>query len=178
MLAEANRWEEAIECYGQALAVQADYHDARFNRSLAYLMQGDFERGWPEYETRWLCKTFPSPLRYTQRLLLRRTAERRFPNPDAGSEVLRRAGSREESGSSEYLRTGVSNNFEVVKPPLSGKAASSSMPSRVWAIRLQFVRYIPMAARAAAAACDFCKRKHRCIGCWKNTPERHGGCGE
>ena len=32
----------------------------------------------------------------------------RFRNPDAGSEVLRRAGSNvEESGSSEYLRTGV-----------------------------------------------------------------------
>ena len=34
--------------------------------------------------------------------------EKRFHHPDAGSEVLRRAGSSvEESGPSEYLRTGV-----------------------------------------------------------------------
>jgi hypothetical protein len=51
--------------------VQDDFHDARFNRALAYLMLGDFQRGWPEYESRWLCKTFPSPLRYTQHPLWR-----------------------------------------------------------------------------------------------------------
>jgi len=71
ILAEANRWEEAIAGYHQALAVQSDYHDARFNLALALLMNGDFERGWTEYEARWKCETFPSPLRYTQRPLWR-----------------------------------------------------------------------------------------------------------
>jgi hypothetical protein len=32
-------------------------------------MNGDFERGWKEYESRWKCESFPSPLRYTQRPL-------------------------------------------------------------------------------------------------------------
>jgi tetratricopeptide (TPR) repeat protein len=71
VLADADRWEEAIPMYHQALAVQHDYHEARFNLSLALLMLGDFERGWVEYETRWKCEDFPSPLRYTQRPLWR-----------------------------------------------------------------------------------------------------------
>jgi tetratricopeptide (TPR) repeat protein len=71
VLAEANQWQAAIQCYDQALAIDADFSDARFNRSLAYLMGGDFDRGWPEYESRWLCEKFPSPLRYTQRPLWR-----------------------------------------------------------------------------------------------------------
>jgi tetratricopeptide (TPR) repeat protein len=71
VLGEANRWDAAIECYDQALVVQSDYYEAKFNRSLALLMKGDFERGWAEYESRWLCSSFPSPQRYTQRPLWR-----------------------------------------------------------------------------------------------------------
>ena len=71
ILAEADRFLEAIDGYGQALTVQADYHEARFNRALALLMLGDFDRGWIEYESRWNCDSFPSPARYTHRPMWR-----------------------------------------------------------------------------------------------------------
>jgi tetratricopeptide (TPR) repeat protein len=69
VLADANRWDEAIVNYRKAIALQEDLHEARFNLSLALLMCGDFEQGWKEYESRWKCETFPSPMRYTQKPL-------------------------------------------------------------------------------------------------------------
>src|SRR5262249_26436154 len=33
-----------------------DYPEAHFGRSLIWLLRGEFERGWPEYECRWKCK--------------------------------------------------------------------------------------------------------------------------
>ncbi|HZK79433.1 MAG TPA: hypothetical protein VFC46_00160, partial [Humisphaera sp.] len=66
-------------------------------------------------------------------------ANKRFDNPDAGSEVLRRAGSNaEESGSSEYLRTGVADyetissgtgRSEVAKPSKARPAPAGKRPA-------------------------------------------------
>ena len=36
---------------------------AHWNRALAWLLAGDFEQGWPEYEWRWQWKDFPSSKR-------------------------------------------------------------------------------------------------------------------
>ena len=47
------RLEDAVEAYSQPLAFDPDNVELRFHRSLARLMQGDFARGWDEYETRW-----------------------------------------------------------------------------------------------------------------------------
>jgi tetratricopeptide (TPR) repeat protein len=55
-LAGAGKPEEALESYGRALALRPDYPEARFGRSLVWLLRGEFERGWPEYEWRWKCK--------------------------------------------------------------------------------------------------------------------------
>ncbi len=49
-----------------ALRLQPDYPNARWNRSLAWLSQGDFKRGWSEYEWRWQrgetrLRHFPEP---------------------------------------------------------------------------------------------------------------------
>ncbi len=38
--------------------MRPDYPDAYMNRALTYLLQGDFERGWTDYEWRWKCKDF------------------------------------------------------------------------------------------------------------------------
>ncbi len=39
--------------YEKALQLQSDHAEAHWNRSLLWLLYGDFERGWPEYEWRW-----------------------------------------------------------------------------------------------------------------------------
>src|SRR5262249_18345434 len=58
--------ERAIAQYERAIALKPDYPDAHWNRSLAWLLQGDFARGWADYEWRWRCRrTTPLP-QFTQ----------------------------------------------------------------------------------------------------------------
>lgn len=45
--------DEAITIYRQILAQNPDYALAHFSLGLAYLTQGNFTAGWPEYEWRW-----------------------------------------------------------------------------------------------------------------------------
>lgn len=48
--------------YARAVELKPDYADAHWNRSLLWLLRGDFERGWPAYEWRWRCsRTLPKP---------------------------------------------------------------------------------------------------------------------
>lgn len=42
----------AVECYGRALQLNPDDVEVDWNRALAWLAQGDYARGWPEYEWR------------------------------------------------------------------------------------------------------------------------------
>lgn len=51
-----HRFEEAAAHYRQALALKPDHAEAAWNQSLLWLLQGDYERGWPAYEARWRCK--------------------------------------------------------------------------------------------------------------------------
>jgi Flp pilus assembly protein TadD len=53
ILADQHRPEEALHCYDEAVRIRPDYAEAHLNRALTYLVQGDFARGWPEYEWRW-----------------------------------------------------------------------------------------------------------------------------
>jgi len=43
----------ALASYNQAIASRPEYALARVNRAMAYLMAGDYERGWADYEWRW-----------------------------------------------------------------------------------------------------------------------------
>lgn len=72
-LSKAQRIDEALEHYERAIAAWPDYPDAHMNRALTYLLTGDFQRGWPEYEWRWKCKDFDA---------------RRFPQPRWRGEPL------------------------------------------------------------------------------------------
>ncbi len=45
--------EEAIDCFSRVLALQPEHANARWNRSLAFLISGDFTRGFADYEYRW-----------------------------------------------------------------------------------------------------------------------------
>jgi len=59
-LAKKGLLGEAIASYRRAIGLQPDFPDAHWNLALILLMQGDFERGWREYEWRWRRKNFPS----------------------------------------------------------------------------------------------------------------------
>jgi tetratricopeptide (TPR) repeat protein len=50
---QANRHAQARPRYEQALALAPDNPDIRFNFSLSLLADGDYERGWALYESRW-----------------------------------------------------------------------------------------------------------------------------
>ncbi len=49
----SGRHDEALAEYERAIAIAPDHVGARFNRSLLFLLQGDYPRGWTEYEGRW-----------------------------------------------------------------------------------------------------------------------------
>jgi tetratricopeptide (TPR) repeat protein len=43
----------AMEAFDQSIFLRPDYPEAHMNRGLQYLLQGDFRRGWADYEWRW-----------------------------------------------------------------------------------------------------------------------------
>jgi len=47
------RFEEALACYDQVLSLAPEDYQAHWNRALLFLLDGQFERGWQEYEWRW-----------------------------------------------------------------------------------------------------------------------------
>ncbi len=59
VLADLGRFDEALAGYGRALEAVPDHPEARRNRALLWLLQGDFARGWAEYEQRWRCQELP-----------------------------------------------------------------------------------------------------------------------
>jgi tetratricopeptide (TPR) repeat protein len=59
------RLDEAMACYNQILDAKPDDPEAHMSRALAWLQQGDYEQGWPEYEWRWRCREL-GRLPYTQ----------------------------------------------------------------------------------------------------------------
>ena len=52
VLQDLGRLDAAIEKYTAAIALKPDFTLAIWHRSLAYLLQYDFARGWPDYELR------------------------------------------------------------------------------------------------------------------------------
>jgi tetratricopeptide (TPR) repeat protein len=55
---KAGRLTAAVTAFDRALALKPDFARAHFNRALTWLLQGDYERGFPEYEWRWRCRDF------------------------------------------------------------------------------------------------------------------------
>jgi tetratricopeptide (TPR) repeat protein len=52
-LAELCRYREAVASFDRAIELNPNLPEAHALRALIYLVQGDFDRGWPEYEWRW-----------------------------------------------------------------------------------------------------------------------------
>lgn len=53
VLEQMGHWKEAERRYEEALRWDPGLADAHANLAMVRLLQGDFERGWPEYEWRW-----------------------------------------------------------------------------------------------------------------------------
>jgi Flp pilus assembly protein TadD len=60
-LYDARHVDEAVAAYDQAVRIRPDFAPARYNRSHALLLLGDYARGWPEYEWRWKLETVSPP---------------------------------------------------------------------------------------------------------------------
>lgn len=52
VLFELGEIEESLRCFSEAISLKPDYREAHWGRALVRLSQGDFERGWPEFEWR------------------------------------------------------------------------------------------------------------------------------
>jgi Flp pilus assembly protein TadD len=52
-LYKLGRIDEALAAFNRSIELKADHAKAHYNRALAWLLTGDFERGWREYEWRW-----------------------------------------------------------------------------------------------------------------------------
>lgn len=48
-----NRHEEALRDYARARQLKPDFGEAEWNESVCHLLFGDFEKGWPLFESRW-----------------------------------------------------------------------------------------------------------------------------
>ena len=57
-LAQLRRMPEAESAYRRALALRADYSEARFGLAVLLLGMGQFEEGWPLYESRYQQPSF------------------------------------------------------------------------------------------------------------------------
>jgi len=55
---DQGQFDRALSYYKRALEIKPDYAEAHFYRSLVWLLQADFRRGWPEYEWRWQARHF------------------------------------------------------------------------------------------------------------------------
>ncbi len=51
-------FDKALTAYDKAISADQKYATAHFNRGCVLLKQGQFERGWPEYEWRWNMPSF------------------------------------------------------------------------------------------------------------------------
>jgi tetratricopeptide (TPR) repeat protein len=47
------RFDAALECFAQAVAIKPDFADAHLNAGRCRLQAGDFDGGWPLHEWRW-----------------------------------------------------------------------------------------------------------------------------
>jgi tetratricopeptide (TPR) repeat protein len=54
------RPDDALACFERALEIRPDLPNAHVNRAMIWLMYGDLERGWPEYEWRWRGDSYPA----------------------------------------------------------------------------------------------------------------------
>ena len=63
LLGQRRRHRDGLAQYDEALKFRPGHPDALFNQALTWLVLGEFERGWRQYEARWK-RTDSEPLRH------------------------------------------------------------------------------------------------------------------
>lgn len=58
---ELRRWEDALESFHKAYAINSTDPNCQWILGLLSLQMNDFKRGWPLYDTRWQSERFKSP---------------------------------------------------------------------------------------------------------------------
>lgn len=53
---DQGKMKDGLEAIERALQMNPEYAKARLNRAIAWMLLGDYARGWPEYEWRWRTK--------------------------------------------------------------------------------------------------------------------------
>ncbi len=53
-----NRLDDALNSFDKVLRKKPNEALVHFNRAVTWILQGNYEQGWPEYEWRWKCKEF------------------------------------------------------------------------------------------------------------------------
>lgn len=66
LLVQCNRLTEASAVYDEWITLEPDNAVGRLSRALCWLVGGDFERGWAEYEWRYRCEPLASANRFEQ----------------------------------------------------------------------------------------------------------------
>ena len=56
VLRDLSKFDGALACWEEALRLKPQYAAPRLNRALVWLLMGNFEQGWTEYEWRWTKK--------------------------------------------------------------------------------------------------------------------------
>jgi hypothetical protein len=64
--ADKGQFDEAIAAYNRAMQLQPDFVGVHWNISLVWLLLGDFQQGWPEFEWRWKSKWLRLQRAFTQ----------------------------------------------------------------------------------------------------------------
>ena len=80
-------FDEAMSAFDRALQIKPDFAHVHFNRGVLWLLRGDFQNGWPEYEWRW--KLPSQVIRPPRPRPMERRGAARTDHP-----ALRRAGDR------------------------------------------------------------------------------------
>jgi len=65
-LKEQKKLDESIEIYDKVISINPNFAEAYFNKSLSYLLKGDFSEGWKFYEWRWKQVKPFSPLKHIE----------------------------------------------------------------------------------------------------------------
>ncbi len=66
ILQDLHRHREALEAYSQVQRLQPGHAEGEWNESVCRLLLGDFEGGWPLFESRWRCGQMLAELRPVQ----------------------------------------------------------------------------------------------------------------
>jgi len=64
VLQAEQRFDEAIECYGKTIEYAPDYAEAYYSRGMSYLRNGEFAKGWDDYQWRLKTEKIKVTLRY------------------------------------------------------------------------------------------------------------------